>query len=117
MVYLLETDLQEEKYLHLELRRIYGISKVKSEKIRKTLGISLNFKVSELTEKQTFRILRIVEQNEMVTGSELKHFSITNNKKLTNIKSFKGLRRIRGLPIRGQRTHTNAKSARKHKKH
>ena len=113
MVYILETKLLENKSLRFALNKVYGIGKYQANTICKSLGFSNNIKVKDLTEKQTLKIVRFVEKRNILTGSDLKQELRINNKKLVSAKSYRGLRKLNGLPVRGQRTHTNAQSARK----
>src|SRR5687768_16355818 len=115
MLYILETKLPESKSVKIALTSIYGIGKSTSIDICKKLGFSANLKISDLTEEQTLEILKIIEFLNLTTTNELKQLKSQNLKNLIEIKSYKGLRRSRGLPVRGQRTHTNAKSAKKNR--
>lgn len=116
MVYILEAKLFENKKIHIALKGIYGIGKYQSTNICKNLGFSKNLKLNQISESQLLKIVRFVEKRNILTGTDLRQNVNTNNKKLENIKSYRGLRKISGLPIRGQRTHTNARSARKRRK-
>nr|YP_009495539.1 ribosomal protein S13 [Psammoneis japonica]AWQ64269.1 ribosomal protein S13 [Psammoneis japonica] len=113
MVYLLETKLLETKSIFFALSTIYGIGKTQSFLICKRLGFSINLKVKHLSNDQIIKILKLIEVSNLRVTSELKKIQILILKRLINIKSYRGLRRIKGLPVRGQRTHTNARSARK----
>ena len=113
MVYLLETKLLETKSIYFALSSIYGIGNKKSLKICKKLGFSVNLKVQHLSEEQVVQILKVIEMSNFMVTSELKKMQQLIIKHLISIKSYRGLRRIKGLPVRGQRTHTNAKTARK----
>lgn len=115
MLYILETKLPENKSVIIALTSIYGIGKPTSLFICKKLGFSGNFKVKNLTEEQTLEILKLIEFLNLTTTNELKQLKSQNLKNLIEIKCYKGLRRNKGLPVRGQRTHTNAKSAKKNK--
>jgi small subunit ribosomal protein S13 len=115
MLYILETKLSESKPVYIALTSIYGIGKPTSLKICKKLGFSLNLKIKNLTEEQTLEILKLIEYLNLITNNELKQFKSQTLKNLIEIKCYRGLRRHKGLPVRGQRTHTNAKSARKNK--
>ena len=115
MLYILETKLPESKSVAIALTSIYGIGKSTSFDICKKLGYSANLKIRDLTEEQTLEILKLIEFLNLTTTNELKQLKSQNLKNLIEIKSYKGLRRNRGLPVRGQRTHTNAKSAKKHR--
>lgn len=113
MLYLLETKLSENKSVFFALTRIYGIGRSTAFLICKKLGFSINLKVKDLTQEQVSEILQTVELLDLTLNNELKKFKSLSLKKLISIKSYRGLRRVRGLPVRGQRTHTNAKSSRK----
>jgi small subunit ribosomal protein S13 len=116
MIYLLETKLPENKSVLFALTNIYGIGKSTAFLICKKLGFSINLKIKDLTQEQTIEILQVVELLNLTLNNELKKFKSLSLKNLISIKSYRGLRRVRGLPVRGQRTHTNAKSARKNKR-
>jgi len=117
MLYILDTKLPESKSVLIALTSIYGVGKSASLNICKRLGFSRNLKIKDLTEDQTIEILRLIEFLGLNTTNELKQLKSQTLKNLIEIKCYKGLRRSRGLPVRGQRTHTNAKSARKNKFH
>jgi len=116
MLYLLETKLPENKSVMIALTHIYGIGINTASIICKKLGFSINLKIKDLTSEQTKEILQVVEKRNLMLNNELKKFKSLSLKKLIFIKSYRGLRRERGLPVRGQRTHTNAKSARKNRR-
>lgn len=115
MLYLLETKLPENKSVFIALTYIYGIGESTSLKLCKKLGFSLNFKLKNLTEEQILEILKLIESLGLKTNNELKQLKSQILKNLIEIKSYRGLRKSKGLPVRGQRTHTNAKSAKKNK--
>lgn len=116
MLYLLETKLSENKPVFFALTQVYGIGQTTSYQICKKLGFSLNLKIKDLTQEQTVEILKLIDSLNLVLNNELKKLKSLSIKNLISIKSYRGLRRMRGLPVRGQRTHTNAKSARKNKR-
>ena len=115
MVYLFETKLLENKSIFFALSGVYGIGRAKSFKICKKLGFSANLKVRDLSEEHTLKISKLIESSDFTITGELRKIQILNLKRLVSIKSYRGIRRIKGLPVRGQRTHTNAKSARRKK--
>lgn len=115
MLYILETKLPENKSVIIALTSIYGIGKSTSLYICKKLGFSENLKIKNITEEQTLEILKLIEFLGLTTTNELRQLKSQTLKNLIEMKSYKGLRRSRGLPVRGQRTHTNAKSAKKNK--
>ena len=96
----------------MALSNIYGLGATYNEKICKKLGFSKNYKIQNLTNEQIFQIIKLIELEHVLLTNELKKINSINLKKLITIKSYKGLRRLLGLPVRGQRTHTNAKTAR-----
>lgn len=113
MIYLFESELPENKYVKFGLRHIYGINSFTATLICKKLGFSKNFKIKNLSKKQLHKLIKTVELLNFKLATNLKKFNLFISKRLISIKSFKGLRKNKGLPIRGQRTHTNAKTSRK----
>jgi len=73
-------------------------------------------KTKDLTKEQVVEILRIIDLLNLTLNNELKKFRSSTLKNLVSIKSYRGLRKVRGLPVRGQRTHTNAKSSKKNRR-
>lgn len=116
MLYFLETKLSEHKPICFALTNIYGIGKSTAFVICKKLGFSINLKVKDLTQEQVVEMIQLIDSLNLNLNNELKKLRSLTFKNLVSIKSYKGLRRVRGLPVRGQRTHTNAKSARKHRR-
>jgi small subunit ribosomal protein S13 len=116
MIYLLETELFEDKSILIALKNIYGIGKSRSISICKQLGFCFSLKVNELSDDQITKLLKLIESSDLVITSELKKLKQLITKKLVSIKSYRGLRRINGFPVRGQRTHTNAKTAKLNKR-
>lgn len=107
MIYISETDLAENKSIYFSLTKIFGINKFNSFLICKKIGLTPSLKVHQLTSDQILKLIKCIEK------SNLKKSKIMLAKKLIQIKAYKGIRRLRGYPIRGQRTHTNAKTAAK----
>ena len=116
MLYIFETEISNNKFLLISLQKIYGISGKTSLKLLKSLGIAKNFKTSNLSREQTSQLIKIIENSNLLITNELKKFQSVLLRNLIEIKSIKGLRRLRGLPVRGQRTHTNGKSAKTQKR-
>jgi small subunit ribosomal protein S13 len=111
-MYILDTEINDNDSIFFGLQKIYGIGKFESSNICNKLGFSFNFKINELSEKQTVQLFKLIETSKLVLNNDLKKSKILQFKKLLNIKSYRGLRKLKGLPVRGQRTHTNAKTAR-----
>jgi small subunit ribosomal protein S13 len=115
MIYLLETELLDKKPLHIALKKIFGIGKSYSNYFCKKLGFSNNFKVFEITTEQKIKLIRSIDNSKLLINSDLKRSLNLAKKKLVNIKSYRGLRRLKGFPVRGQRTRSNAKTAKKYR--
>jgi small subunit ribosomal protein S13 len=113
MVYLFETKIPEKKSVFFALTYIYGINKTHSLFICKTLGFSKNFKIKNLSKEQISKLVKLIEFLNIDIASDLKKIKLMSFKKLISIKSYRGLKKNQGLPVRGQRTHTNAKTSRK----
>ena len=117
MLYIFETELSNNKLLSVSLTKIYGINIKTSLKILKRLGISKNLKTSELSNDQIFQLIKLIENSSFLINNDLKKVQSVLLRNLVEIKSIKGLRRVKGLPVRGQRTHTNSQSAKKQKRY
>ena len=104
-------DIPKEKQVFVSLQYIYGIGPTTSNKILVQTGIKHNTKVSNLTEDEVNRLREVVDQEYRVEG-ELKKEVDLNIKRLIDIGSYRGLRHRHNLPVRGQRTRTNARTKR-----
>jgi small subunit ribosomal protein S13 len=113
MIYIFESDLPENKSVFLSLVHIHGLGQFKSLFICKRLGFSTNFKTKSLSKEQSNKLIKTIEYLNLKLASGLKKSKLLSLKKLIAIKSYKGSRKIRGLPVRGQRTHTNAKTSKR----
>ena len=102
-------DLPREKRLEVALTYIYGIGRPSSRRILSEANVSLDVRVKNLTEDEVNRIRRVLEGQYKVEGDLRRDVSM-NVKRLIDIGSYRGLRHRRGLPVRGQRTHTNART-------
>ena len=116
MIYIFETNLPDNKKAHIALKKIYGLGANQSKSICKKLGFSNNLKLKELKTEQLKRLQILVEESSNRINSDLFYYKKLEFKKLLNMRSIKAIRRTKGLPVRGQRTHTNAKTAKKLKK-
>ncbi len=112
MIYLFESKLPENKSVQFALKYVYGIGKNRSFLICKKLGFSGNLKVKNLSTTQVNQVIRLIESLNFVLANDLKRSNLLAKQRLVSIKSYRGLRKKKGLPVRGQRTHTNAKTAR-----
>jgi small subunit ribosomal protein S13 len=113
MVYLFESELSTNKKLPFALVTIYGVGRANALFICKKLGFSKNLTIKDLSKKQLGKLVKSIEDLSMLVAGDLVKSRLLILKKLISIKSYKGLRRSQGLPVKGQRTHTNAKTARK----
>jgi small subunit ribosomal protein S13 len=102
-------DLPARKRAVIGLTYIYGIGQTRAKSILYRAGINEDKKVSELTEEEVSRIRQILEDEGAVEGDLRKETSM-NIKRLIEMGSYRGLRHRRGLPVRGQRSHTNART-------
>jgi small subunit ribosomal protein S13 len=102
-------DLPPRKRIEIALTYIYGIGRSRSNSILYRAGVDPNKKVADLTEDEINRIRMIIEQEGAVEGDLRKEVAM-NIKRLIEIGSYRGLRHRLGLPVRGQRTHTNART-------
>jgi len=102
-------DLPNKKRAEIGLTYIYGIGRARSNSILYRAGVDPNKKVSDLSEDEVNRIRQIIEEEGAVEGDLRKEISM-NVKRLIEMGAYRGLRHRRGLPVRGQRTHTNART-------
>ena len=102
-------DLPPNKRVEIGLTYIYGIGRSQSNKILTASGVSPDTKIRELNDDEINKIRKVIEEQHRVEGDLRKEISF-NIKRLMEIGSYRGLRHRRGLPTRGQRTHTNART-------
>ncbi len=102
-------DLPRQKRVEVGLTYIYGIGVTRSNKILSQAGIDPNMRVKDLSEEEASRIAKIIEAEGSVEGDLRKDIAM-NVKRLMEIGSYRGMRHRRNLPVRGQRTHTNART-------
>jgi len=102
-------DLPRNKHAKVALTYIYGIGDPRSAKILEQAKVDPNKKVQDLSEDEVNRIRQVIEAEGMVEGDLRKEVSM-NIKRLIEIGSYRGYRHRRNLPVRGQRTHTNART-------
>jgi small subunit ribosomal protein S13 len=102
-------DLPITKRIEIGLTYIYGIGRNRSNRILKEAGVSPDIRVKSLTEDDVRKISRVIEEQGGVEGDLRKDISM-NIKRLMEIGSYRGARHRRSLPVRGQRTKTNART-------
>jgi len=102
-------DLPREKRAVIGLTYIYGIGKPTAEKLLQKAGISEDTRIKDLTEEEVSNLRSIIEESLMVEG-DLKREIAMNIKRLKEIGCYRGIRHRKGLPVRGQKTKTNART-------
>lgn len=102
-------DLPRTKRIEVGLTYIFGIGPYRSARILQAAGVNRDTRVKDLTEDEVRRISRVIEEQGGVEGDLRKEISM-NIKRLMEIGSYRGLRHRRNLPVRGQRTRTNART-------
>jgi len=102
-------DLPRNKRIEIALTYIYGIGRSLSQEVLTKAQVDWSTNSDELTEEEVTRIRRILDEDYKVEG-ELRREITTNIKRLMDLGCYRGLRHRRGLPVRGQRTHTNART-------
>jgi small subunit ribosomal protein S13 len=108
-------DIPREKRVEVALTYVFGIGLTTSQKILKQTSINPDTRVRDLTEEQVNRLREVVDRSHKVEG-DLRREVALNIKRLIEIGSYRGLRHRRNLPVRGQRTKTNARQRRGPKK-
>jgi small subunit ribosomal protein S13 len=102
-------DLPRDKKVEVGLTYIYGIGRHNASDIMQKAGIDLALRVKDLTDADVNRLRQVIERDYKVEGA-LRTEVAMNIKRLMDISSYRGVRHRRGLPVRGQRTHTNART-------
>jgi small subunit ribosomal protein S13 len=108
-------DLPAEKRIDVSLTYIFGIGRSSAEKILEETGVDPGTKTKNLSEDDTAKLRNVIESSHKVEGA-LRSEVAGNIKRLMDIGCYRGLRHRRGLPVRGQRTHTNARTRKGPKK-
>jgi small subunit ribosomal protein S13 len=108
-------DIPREKRLEISLTYIFGIGRTTSQQICAATGMDLNTRVRDLTEEEVTRLRNWIDANLKVEG-DLRRDIQQDIKRKMEIGSYQGIRHRRGLPVRGQRTHTNARTRKGPKK-
>ncbi|MDR2794460.1 MAG: 30S ribosomal protein S13 [Holosporaceae bacterium] len=102
-------NLPDKKCVEFALRYIYGIGPTRSALICKEVGIPSSRRVFELTDDEVLRIREVIDRDYQVEG-DLRRVVTMNIKRLMDLGCYRGLRHRKGLPVHGQRTHTNART-------
>ena len=109
MARLVGVDLPRDKRVEIGLTYIYGIGLTTSKKILAETGVDPDVRIKDLTEDDLTKLRDYIQENSKVEGDLHREVS-QNVKRLMEIGCYRGLRHRRGLPVRGQRTHTNART-------
>ena len=102
-------NIPTQKRVEIALTYIYGIGRTQSKKICEKIGIPADRRVNQLTDDEVLRIRETIDREYRVEG-DLRRETAMNIKRLLDLGCYRGLRHRRGLPVRGQRTHTNART-------
>ena len=102
-------DLPRDKKVEIGLTYIYGIGRHAAQSIIEKAGIDANLRIRDLTDADEHKIRGVHERDHKVEGARRTEVAM-NIKRLMDIGSYRGIRHRRGLPVRGQRTHTNART-------
>ncbi len=102
-------DLPREKKVEIGLTYIFGIGRKTARDILEKTGVSVSLRIKELTDADVNKLRQVIERDHRVEGA-LRTEVAMNIKRLMDIGSYRGIRHRRGLPVRGQRTHTNART-------
>ncbi|OGW78943.1 MAG: 30S ribosomal protein S13 [Omnitrophica bacterium GWA2_52_8] len=106
---ILGVDIPREKRTDIALTYIYGIGRATSKKILDAVKIDPAKRAKDLTEKEISEITEIIQKT-VKTEGDLRRDVQQNIKRLIDIRSYRGMRHVKGLPVRGQRSHTNART-------
>ncbi|MFN8667157.1 MAG: 30S ribosomal protein S13 [Gemmatimonadaceae bacterium] len=102
-------DLPRDKKVEIGLTYIFGIGRAVAKEILEKTGVSADLRVRDLTDADVNKLRQVIEKDYRVEGA-LRTEIAMNIKRLMDIGSYRGIRHRRGLPVRGQRTHTNART-------
>ncbi len=107
---ILGVDIPPDKRIDIALRYIYGIGPVNSKEILTRANIDAGVRAKDLNEQQLSQIVHAIQEGKYVIEGDLRREIGLNLKRLQAIKCYRGVRHLRGLPVRGQRTQTNART-------
>ena len=103
-------DLPRNKRMEVALTYLYGIGKAKAREVLAAAGIALDKRSDDLDDNESRRIREVIEQMQLKVEGDLRREVAMNIKRLMDLGCYRGLRHRRSLPVRGQRTHTNART-------
>lgn len=114
MIYIYNTNLSDRKKLESALRDIHGMGRMKAQYLCDLIGVSGDIKINQLSVFDLEKLSQALHQNHTI-GPEVRRKMRENRQRLVTIGSYRGFRFVEGLPCRGQRTHGNARIARRSK--
>ncbi len=103
-------DLPAQKRMDISLMYLYGVGRTKSKQILARTGIDPSKRAKDLTDKEIAAITADIQKNDIKVEGDLKREIQQNIKRLIDAHTYRGTRHLKGLPVRGQRTHTNART-------
>ncbi|MDZ4742439.1 MAG: 30S ribosomal protein S13 [Verrucomicrobiota bacterium] len=107
---ILGIDIPNEKRIEISLTYIYGIGLSRSQMILEEAGIDSNIRAKDLSDEQIGKVINAIKKNNFIVEGDLRRELQQNLKRLQAINCYRGIRHKRGLPVRGQRTKSNARS-------
>ena len=107
---LLGVEIPAKKKIAYSLRYIYGVGPARADQVVKEVGLKPDMRAADLTEEQLNKILHVITEHKWVVEGDLRRDIAGNLKRLQAINCYRGIRHRRGLPVRGQRTSTNART-------
>src|SRR3954469_24641184 len=110
MARLAGVDLPRNKRMEIALTYIYGIGRARAKEILKAADVSPDKRTDDLDDNETRRIRETIEQRQLKVEGDLRREVSMNIKRLMDLGCYRGLRHRKSLPVRGQRTHTNART-------
>ena len=110
MARLLGVDIPNRKKIEYSLRYVYGIGHTRSKSVLEEAEIDPNLRTQDLSEQDLSKITNVILERKYLVEGDLRREVTSNLKRLQSIRSYRGLRHQRGLPVRGQRTITNART-------
>ena len=110
MARILGIEIPNEKRIEASLPYMFGIGRPTAAKILEHSGIDPNIRTGQLTEDQLVRIAQVIQAESILIEGDLRRERQTQLKRLTSINCYRGIRHMRSLPVRGQRTQTNART-------
>lgn len=110
MARILGTEIPNEKRIEAALPYIYGVGRTKAKLILEQAGVDPDLRTGQLSDEQLTKIVNAIQLNKIIIEGDLRRERQAALKRLTSINCYRGIRHRKGLPVRGQRTSTNART-------